>query len=193
MCDEFVGPISASLRLRATPLLWKKCRSSGEPLATLCPTWTVRDLNLRPPFPVPNALPLDQRADPEACIMFNLQQNTMYVKFIQKHFMWEWFELGLNSFRKEESPTPVGGPRLFRATISARTFSAPKFGAFWQTLTQTLALTLTLNNWTVKEHRIGAETICAENVRQRNRWRRYSRTEKTWSLRYWIKKSKKQS
>ena len=27
-------------------------------------------------------------------------------------------------------------------------------------------------NWTVKEHRINAETICSENVRQRNRWRR---------------------
>ena len=43
--------------------------------------------------------------------------------------------------------------------FSARTFLAPIFGAFWLTLTQTL----TLNNWTVKEHRIGAGTVCAEN------------------------------
>ena len=63
------------------------------------------------------------------------------------------------------------GPRLFGATISARTFSAPIFDAFW----------LTLNNWTVKEHWIGAETICAENELQRNRWCRNGRTEKTWS------------
>ena len=35
-CNEFAGPISASLRLRATKLLLEKCRSGGEPLATLC-------------------------------------------------------------------------------------------------------------------------------------------------------------
>ena len=35
-CSELVGVISASLRLRATKLLRKKCRSCGEPLATLC-------------------------------------------------------------------------------------------------------------------------------------------------------------
>ena len=53
-----------------------------------------------------------------------------------------------------------------------------QFGAFWLTLT----LTLTLNNWTVKEHWIGDETICAEKEQQRNRWRRNGCTEKTWSL-----------
>ena len=47
---------------RATQLLSKKCHSGGEPLATLCPTWTAQDLNLRPPAPETNALPLDQLA-----------------------------------------------------------------------------------------------------------------------------------
>ena len=54
-------------------------------------------------------------------------------------------------------------PRPFRCQVCA----------FW--------LTLTLNNWTVKEHRIGDETICAEKDRQRNRWRRNGRAKKTWS------------
>ena len=45
---------------RATQLLWKKCRSGGEPLATLCPIRPAQDLNLRPPDPEMNALPLDQ-------------------------------------------------------------------------------------------------------------------------------------
>ena len=34
-CNEFMGPISVSLRLRATPLLSKKCCSGGGPLTTL--------------------------------------------------------------------------------------------------------------------------------------------------------------
>ena len=42
---------------RATQLLSKKCRSGGEPLATLCPIWPARDLNFRPPAPETNALP----------------------------------------------------------------------------------------------------------------------------------------
>ena len=52
---------------RATQLLSKKCRSGGEPLATLCPIWPARDLNLRPPAPETNALPLDQLAGRFAC------------------------------------------------------------------------------------------------------------------------------
>ena len=48
---------------RATQLLSKKYSSGGEPLATLCPIWPVWDLNLRPPAPETNALPLDQLAD----------------------------------------------------------------------------------------------------------------------------------
>ena len=36
-CNEFAGPISASLRQRATQLLSKKCCSCSESLATLCP------------------------------------------------------------------------------------------------------------------------------------------------------------
>ena len=47
---------------QATQLLSKKCRSGGEPLATLCPIWPAQDLNLRPPSPETNALPLDQLA-----------------------------------------------------------------------------------------------------------------------------------
>ena len=49
-----------SLRLWATQLLSKKCRSGSEPLATLCPICEVLDLNLRPLAPETNALPLDQ-------------------------------------------------------------------------------------------------------------------------------------
>ena len=45
---------------RATQLLSKKCRNGGEPLATLCTFWPVRGLNLRPPVPEKNVLPLDQ-------------------------------------------------------------------------------------------------------------------------------------
>ena len=44
----------------ATQLLLKKCHNGGEPLATLCPIWPARDLNLRPPVPGTNALQLDQ-------------------------------------------------------------------------------------------------------------------------------------
>ena len=40
-----------------------------------------------------------------------------------------------------------------------------QFGARWLTLTQTLILIL--NNRTLKEHRIGAETVCAENDRDK--------------------------
>ena len=47
---------------QATQLLSKKCRSGGEPLATLCLIWPARDVNLRPPAPETNALPLDQLA-----------------------------------------------------------------------------------------------------------------------------------
>ena len=61
-CNEFAGPISASLRLRAIQLISKKCRSDGEPLATLCSIWQARDLNLRPPDPETNSLPLDYQA-----------------------------------------------------------------------------------------------------------------------------------
>ena len=47
---------------RATQLLLKKCCSSGKPLATLCPIWLARDLNLRSSAPEINALLLDQLA-----------------------------------------------------------------------------------------------------------------------------------
>ena len=57
------------------------------------------------------------------------------------------------SKKLEEKDNQKKGPRLFGANI----------------LCFLLTLTQTLNKWTVKEHRTGAETICAENVRQRNR------------------------
>ena len=57
--NKFAGPISASLRLQATQLLPKKCRSGGEPLATVCPIWPIQDLNIRPPAPDTNALSHD--------------------------------------------------------------------------------------------------------------------------------------
>ena len=46
---------------RATQFVLKKCPSSSEPLATLCPISLARDSNLRPPAIETNALPLDQQ------------------------------------------------------------------------------------------------------------------------------------
>ena len=78
-CNEFAGPISTSLRLRATQLLSKKCRSDGKALATLCPIWAARDLNHGPPAPETNAWPLDQLADlTKSFIMFFLQRKNMF-------------------------------------------------------------------------------------------------------------------
>ena len=57
--NELAGPISASLHLQAAELLSTKYRNGGEPLATLCPIWPTRDLNLRPLAPETNALSLD--------------------------------------------------------------------------------------------------------------------------------------
>ena len=51
-----------SPRHRARPThLRRKCYSGSEPLATLCPIRPARDLNLTPPAPKTNALPLVQR------------------------------------------------------------------------------------------------------------------------------------
>ena len=58
MCNEVAGAIFALLRMPATQLHLKKYCSGGGPLATLCPIWPVQDLNLRPPAPDTNALPL---------------------------------------------------------------------------------------------------------------------------------------
>ena len=58
---HIAGPISASLR-PATQLLSKKCHNGGEPLATLCPIWPARELNITPPTLETNTLPLDQLA-----------------------------------------------------------------------------------------------------------------------------------
>ena len=43
-----------------TALFLKKCRSNGEPLATLFPISSSRGLNLKLPDPETNALALDQ-------------------------------------------------------------------------------------------------------------------------------------
>ena len=61
-CSELAEPISVSLYLQAVQLFSKKCRR-GEALATLFPMGQARGLNLRPPAPETNALPLDQLAD----------------------------------------------------------------------------------------------------------------------------------
>ena len=50
-CNELAGPISVSLRLKKMQLHLKQCGGGGEPLATLCPIWPTRGLNLRPPAP----------------------------------------------------------------------------------------------------------------------------------------------
>ena len=63
-CNEFVEPISAWLRVRATQLHSKKYCSGGEPLATLCSIWPAQDLNFRSPARETNALPLDQLGGP---------------------------------------------------------------------------------------------------------------------------------
>ena len=55
---------------RKTQLFLKKRRCGGEPLATLCPICLARDLNLRPPAPETNALPLDQLASTIYCSLY---------------------------------------------------------------------------------------------------------------------------
>ena len=62
---------------RATQLLSKICRSGGEPLATLCPIWPARDLNLRPPAPETNVLPLDKLAG-----LFSSPKSEKYCSFL---------------------------------------------------------------------------------------------------------------
>ena len=60
---------------RATQLHSKKCRNGGEPFATLCPIWPVRDLNLGSPAPETNALPLDQLAGISMIMFHNITAN----------------------------------------------------------------------------------------------------------------------
>ena len=56
---------------RAAQLLWKKCDSGGKPLATLCLISPARDLNLGPPAPETNPLPLDQQIDQSQSIFLS--------------------------------------------------------------------------------------------------------------------------
>ena len=65
-CNELAGP-SPHHCARTAQLLSKKCCSGGKPLATLCPIWPARDLNLRPPATETNPLPLDQLAGTTYC------------------------------------------------------------------------------------------------------------------------------
>ena len=58
VCNEFAGPISDQCT-QETQLHMKK---RGEPLTTLCPISSARDMSLKPPAPETNALPLDQLA-----------------------------------------------------------------------------------------------------------------------------------
>ena len=62
---------------RATHLLPKKCHSGNEPLATLCPIRSARDLNFRPPAPETNALPLDQLAGALMFLTCNLMSDVL--------------------------------------------------------------------------------------------------------------------
>ena len=74
---------------RATQLLSKKCRSGGEPLATLCLIWPARDLNLRPPAPETNALPLDQLAGKVANFKTSQKNCICYNRLLT--FLKTWF------------------------------------------------------------------------------------------------------
>ena len=58
---SFRGP-SPRHCARVTQLPSKICRSSGEPLATLCMIRPAQDLNLKPTTPERKAFPLDQLA-----------------------------------------------------------------------------------------------------------------------------------
>ena len=83
---------------RATQLLSKKCRSGGEPLATLCPIWPARDLNLRPPAPETNALPLDQLAG-----LFYLSDKVLLsdliLSFFYIYLFWTFYMFSLNDWK----------------------------------------------------------------------------------------------
>ena len=57
-CNEFAGPISASLRPGNTAPFEEISQQWRIALAKLCPIWPARDMNLRPPAPETNALPL---------------------------------------------------------------------------------------------------------------------------------------
>ena len=84
---------------RAKQFLSKKCRSDGEPVATLRSIWPARDLNLRPPAPETNALPLDQQATSLVCHLIYFQLfftsnklcgcNSFFSKFLKLYW---WLE-----------------------------------------------------------------------------------------------------
>ena len=62
-CNEFgVGgaPSTRHCACKQHIFLLKKCCKSGKLLAAMCPIWPVRDLNVKPPAPEMNTLPLDR-------------------------------------------------------------------------------------------------------------------------------------
>ena len=76
-CISLRGP-SPRHCARATQLLSKKYRSGIEPLATQCSIRPARDLNLGPPAPETNALPLDQMAGAFSRIDVVIQRQSEY-------------------------------------------------------------------------------------------------------------------
>ena len=99
---------------RATRLLSRKCRSGSEPSATLFPIWPVRDLNLGPPSPEANALPLDQLDGYRVDILrkifkkFKLYKTNLQIRYSSRDydakkitFVWKrkWI-IWLNSYKQ---------------------------------------------------------------------------------------------
>ena len=84
---------------------------------------------------------------------------------------WVWAPLGPGPGTMYPLNTPLVGSTTFRRTH----FGADLFGTNIWCFLLTLTQSPNPKKWTVKEHQIGAETICAENVQQGNRWRRNGR------------------
>ena len=85
-CNEFAGPVSASLRLRATAQLFlKKCRCGDEwrAFANAVSDLVVPKFELRPTALEKNALPLDEWAGFAQTAILN---NQSYSLTLQKTF-----------------------------------------------------------------------------------------------------------
>ena len=63
-------------------------------VAALCPTWPVRNLNLEPPTPETNALPLDQLAD-----LSNTAATIDNYRYVEPRFI---YESGYGSLYKQK-------------------------------------------------------------------------------------------
>ena len=64
----------------ATQFLLKNSRKGGEPLAILCPIWSARELNLKPPASENNLLPLEQLAGLKINKFYILQMSIFIFK-----------------------------------------------------------------------------------------------------------------